>query len=130
LFRFLAVFLLVLLAGCGDLPRPFAGNPGAAGRTLIQPPPARLIIAPPTSALLTEAAATTFARTIVDLLVEREVPAIAAPLKPGVWSVEIAATSRPGQLVPSYTVFDTTGLKKGTAEGPPVDPALWAAAAQ
>eukprot|EP01035_Chromulina_nebulosa_P051555 gene51555-70208_t len=31
------LIVLLLLAGCGDLPRPFAGNPGSVARQLVQP---------------------------------------------------------------------------------------------
>ena len=39
LSRSVALLLPALLAGCGDLSRPFAGNPGGAARRLVQPPP-------------------------------------------------------------------------------------------
>ncbi len=126
--RLLALLLAVLLAGCGNLPRPFAGNPGANGRALMQPPPARLMIAPPTHAFLSEENGGVLARELVEFLVEREVPAIAGPLKPGVWSLEIGASLRDGKVTPTYTVFDTAGHEKGTAEGPPVELAQWAGA--
>ena len=54
--------VLALLAGCGDLPRPFAGNPGAMARRLSQPPPARLAVPVPTDALLAEAASAALTR--------------------------------------------------------------------
>ena len=49
----LAVFLLLtLLAGCGTLPRPFEGNPGATARKLAQPPETRLFVDMPDAGLL------------------------------------------------------------------------------
>ena len=40
------------LVGCGDLPRPFMGRPGAEAMRLAQPPPPRLSVPPPGEALL------------------------------------------------------------------------------
>ena len=57
----LSLLLLLLLASCGDLPEPFLGNPGAAGRQLAQPPTPRLAVPPPTNALLPDAASRQFA---------------------------------------------------------------------
>ena len=46
---------LLALVGCGDLPEPFLGNPGATGRILAQPPTPRLAVPPPGNALLPDA---------------------------------------------------------------------------
>lgn len=124
--RNLVFLLLALLAGCGDLPRPFAGNPGAGGRALLQPPPARLVVVAQPAAML-GGAGETLVQNLVDLLVEREVPAIAGASRPGVWELDITAAPRNGQVVPVYTVLDPAGREKGTAEGPPVAPGPWAA---
>lgn len=120
-----AILLLLLLAACGNLPRPFEGDPGTNGRLLIQPPPARLVVAPPSLAYLRPEAADSLARELTALLVEREVPATTGASRPGVWELDITATIRADRIVPAYTVLDTTGRERGTAEGPPVDPAAW-----
>lgn len=120
--------LLALLGGCGELSRPFAGNPGANGRVLLQPPPPLLAVPAPEHAFLGPEAARSLARDLVGFLVEREVPAVAAPAHPGDWRLEIAGHPREGGLVLSYTVFDPLGRERGTAETPPVPLASWGAA--
>jgi hypothetical protein len=121
----LAFALISLLAGCGDLPRPFEGRPGALGARLAQPPPARLAIAPPTQAMLTDIGADTLAGALADALVAREVPAVADAPHRGDWSLALSAELRDGKVVPSYEVDDPAGKAAGTAQGQPVDPAAW-----
>lgn len=119
--------LILLLSGCGTLPRPFEGNVGQSGRMLAQPPPVRLAVAPPGRAYLTAEPARALAAGVVELLVEREVPAVVATPREGDWILEITALPRAGAMVPSYTLFDPAQRERGTAEGPGVAMAEWTA---
>ena len=116
---------LLALAGCGDLPRPFAsgGNP----RRLAAPPPARLAVAPPIDALLPDEASAAFSGNVADALAEREVPAIAGLAREGDWRLVLSAELRGDKVVPSYTVENPKGEAKGTAQGHAVDAASWSA---
>jgi hypothetical protein len=125
--RFLFLLLPVLLAGCGDLPRPFAGRPGADALRLATPPPARLTVPPPGAALLTQADSVAMARDLSDALVVNELPAFAQPAQPGDWSVRMTASLEGQSVVPRYTVFDAAGKSRGDITGEPVPAALWQA---
>ena len=118
--------ILALLAGCGDLPRPFQGRPGAAARLLAQPPPARLAVPMPTSALLPDAAARTYAEAVTAALVAREVPAVAGPPHPGDWGLGLSAELHGETVTPRFTVTDPTGKTQGSTDGPPVTAGAWA----
>lgn len=123
----LLLLLLALLTACGELPQPFFGNPGASATRLAQPPPSRLTVPTPAESLLTEAAATAWARQTATALVANEIPAAAAPARRGrEWSLTLAAEIRGNQVVPSYTVLDPAGASKGTTDGPPVPSRDWA----
>jgi hypothetical protein len=119
---------LPLLAACGDLPRPFQGQPGATAMRLAQPPPPRLAIPAPTNALLTDAGSQALADAVADGLQAREVPAVAGPVRDGDWRLITTAGERGGAIVPVFTVEDPKGEDKGKAEGKPVTLAAWAAA--
>ena len=127
--RMLAVLLPALLAGCGDLPRPFAGNPGAAAQRLAEPPPARLAVAAPTSALLTDAAGATLATALATALQAREVPAVAEPARSGDWRLVTSAELRGTNVVPVFTVQNPAGEDQGAAQGAAVRDVVWAQAA-
>lgn len=118
---------LALLAGCGDLPRPFAGKPGATAQKLLQPPPARLAVpAPaPANALLPDAAARTYADAVTAALVAREVPAVAGPAQRGDWRLDLTAELHGSQVTPGFTVTDAAGKKQGSIDGPPIAAAAW-----
>ncbi len=118
--------MLALLAGCGDLPRPFAGRPGVVGARLAQPPPARLAVPVPTNALLTDAASTTYERALVAALQDQEVPAMADVARAGDWRLTASAEVRGDKVVALFTVEDPSGAPKGTTEAAPVDAGTWA----
>ena len=119
---------LLVLAGCGDLPQPFLGRPGATASRLAQPPPSRLAIPPPAASLLTDSAARVWSSALADSLVASELPANAAPASPGDWSLVLSAEVQNGAVVPTYTVMDPHGTPQGTSQGDPVPAKDWAAA--
>ena len=118
---------LLLLAGCGDLPQPFLGRPGATAMRLAQPPPSRLAIPLPTASLLTDDAAKAWSAALADALVDNELPASAHKAAKGDWSLVLSADLENGSVVPTYTVMDPFGRPQGASQGPPVAARDWAA---
>ena len=125
--RVAALAALMALAGCGDLPQPFLGRPGANAMRLAQPPPARLAIPLPTASLLTDDAALAWSRALADALAAQELPASAHRAGPGDWRLILTADMENGAVVPTYTVTDPRGRPQGSSQGPPVPPSDWAA---
>jgi hypothetical protein len=125
LSRFAGFTLAGLLAACGALPQPFAGNPGVAGARLSQPPPSRLVVPPPTQAMLSDIGADTLAGALVTALVEHEIPAVEDAPRRGDWSLSLTAEMHDGKVVPSYEVADPTGKPMGAALGQPIDLKTW-----
>ena len=82
---------MLLLAGCGDLPQPFLGNPGATAMRLAQPPPSRLAIPLPTDSLLTDDAARAWSQALADALLAQELPVRAAKAQPSDWRLILSA---------------------------------------
>jgi len=121
-----ALLLLFALTSCGDLPRPFQGNPGATARRLARPPPARLTVPPPTAALLPADTAQSFARMVSTALVGQELPAFSDAPKKGDWQVRIAAELSGADVRPSFTLVDGDGHDRGTIQGAPVQAGAWA----
>lgn len=119
------VALLLLLSGCGGLPRPFEGQIGADGRRLIQPPPARLSVEPPTQAMLSDVGGDTLAGALAEALVTNDIPAVVDRPRKGDWSLVVSAELLNGKVVPSFDVHDPTGKPMGTSQGAPVDPRAW-----
>jgi hypothetical protein len=113
------------LAGCGDFPRPFQGNPGPAALRLAVPPPPLLAVPPPPTALLADEASRNFASDLAAALAARTVPAVAAPTRPGDWQLAITASLEKTQVVPRYTVIDPTKQKQGSIAGKPVPAQAW-----
>jgi len=124
--RFWLVALLAL-AGCGDLPQPFLGRPGATAERLARPPPSRLAVPSPAQSLLPEAGADAWAGAVADALVTEEVPAVAGGTRRRKeWTLVLTAEVRGADVVPSYAVQNPAGESQGLSEGAPVPMAAWA----
>jgi hypothetical protein len=119
------VAAVLLLAGCGDLPRPFMGRPGATALRLAQPPPPRLAVPAPAAALLPDGASRAYAEAVVAALQAREVPAEAGAAEKGDWRLVITAELHGDKVVPSFAVEDPAGKPQGSTDGPPMDAAAW-----
>lgn len=121
----LSLALLLGVTACGDLPEPFLGNPGATARRLAQPPAPRLVVPPPGNALLADEASRTLASDLVSALRAQKVPAFAQPAERYDWRLVATAESRPGAVVPVFTVVDPKGKSQGEAKGIPVPAHAW-----
>jgi len=119
---------LFLLSACGDLPRPFAGNPGRTALALAVPPPPRLLVPIPTDGLLPAQDAQIWEHAVTDALVADEIPAFAMPPHKGEWQLHLSASLQGDRVTPRYTLFDPKGGTKGDVYGAPVAASLWAEA--
>ncbi len=117
-----------MLAGCGDLPQPFAGNPGARALQLSRPPPVRLTVPRPTDGLLPQNDAELWAHDVADSLVAAEVPAYSAAAHPGDWVLRLTASLQGVQVTPRYSLIDPKGTDRGDISGTPVPASVWAEA--
>ncbi|HEY1931297.1 MAG TPA: hypothetical protein VGG99_04735 [Acetobacteraceae bacterium] len=126
--RLILCLLLLLLTRCGELPEPFLGNPGPAGRILAQPPTPRLAVPSPTDALLPDAANRSLANNLATALQAQEVPAVAGPADKYEWRLVTSANLQGSVVVPEFTVLDPQGKSRGQTDGAPVPAAAWSAA--
>ncbi len=127
-FSALALLGTVCLAGCGDLPQPFAGNPGAAALRLAAPPPPRLDVPTPGGALLADGEAASWTKALVAGLLTHEVPAVAQPRRRNDWSVTVTARTDGAAVVPHYAIVGPNGRVRAERDGAPVPAAQWASA--
>ncbi len=124
--RFAALLALLALAGCGDLPRPFQGQPGATAMRLAQPPPARLaVVTTPDPNLTPEAAGAAYADSLAAGLLALEVPAFTGRVQQGDWKLTAHTELRGKDVVQAFRVQDATGKERGATEGPPMPAAKW-----
>jgi hypothetical protein len=126
--RIAAAGLVLALAGCGGLPRPFEGRPGSNAMILAEPPPSRLAIPAPGAAMLTDDAAQGLTEALATALQTQDVPAVASPARKGDWRLAVTADLRGASVVPLFTVQNPDSEAKGSIEGAPVPPADWAQA--
>ncbi len=120
------VLASLALAGCGDLPRPFAGRPGAAALQLSRPPPPRLTVPAPSDGLLPAHDAEAWAHAVSGALVAQEVPAFTTLPHPGDWVLRLSARLQGSQVLPHYALIDPKGGDRGDVSGSPVAAANWA----
>jgi hypothetical protein len=126
----LGILLVVVLGlgGCGELPAPFWGNPGATARRLAQPLSPLLAVPVPHDAMLTDAAGATLADDLAAALQDAEVPALARVPRATDWRLLSRAERRGSTVVPVFVVRDPAGEDQGSIEGAPVPLGVWAAA--
>jgi len=125
-FGRLALLLCFVLAGCGDLPEPFLGNPGATAKRLAQPLTSLLAVPPGTDTLLPDADNRALAEQIAAALQATEVPAMVRTPEKTDWRV-ITKVERNGDFVtPLYSLQDPQGQEQGTAQGEKVPLGVWA----
>lgn len=125
MIRAFTLLLVLVLAACGGLPRPFEGHSGANALRLAEPPPVRLVVPVPRSIFLPEGPASDLARVLAENLLDAEVPAYTGVPKRGDWQLLIEADHRGPDVVPTYRVIDPSGEQRGITEGLPVPTTLW-----
>jgi len=124
----LALLFCFVLSGCGDLPEPFIGNPGATARRLAQPLTPLLAVPPGSDTLLPDAANRDLAAQIATALQASEVPAMVRAPQSTDWRL-ITRAERDGNVVkPYFSVQDPQGKEQGGAEGEPIPLATWSTA--
>lgn len=94
-------------------------------RQLTQPPPPRVAIPPSYATYLPSLASKPYSAALAEALRENAVPAMADYAKSGDWRVELGVVHRGANTVPTFTVMDPDGNRKGTEEGKPVPTETW-----
>lgn len=116
----------LLLAGCGTLPQPFLGNPGAIGARLAIPPAPVLMVPAPTGALLGKDVAGTYAHDLAGELADYDVPSVAGPIQKNNWHLQVTAALNGDLVVPAYDVIGPNGKSYGMQTGQPIPAQGWA----
>ena len=125
-FRAIPLLLLLALAACGTLPRPFEGNPGATARKLVQPPSTKLVVDRPDAGVLPPGKADLFATALADALASQDVPAVSAGGLPSDWHIHLNLQRGEVALLPLFVITDEKGEQAGVAQGQPITAAVWA----
>lgn len=115
-----ALILVLLLAACVDLPRPFQGAPGATAMRLAQPPPARIAVTPGNTADLT-----LYAQAVATALQEQEVPAVAETPRPGDWRLQLSTEQHGGSIILTFSLIDPSGKEQGQEQAAPIPSDAW-----
>ncbi len=116
---------LLVLASCGDLPQPFAENPGGDAPRLSVPPPSRLDVPVPLGALLAGREARIWTDALTVSLLQKEVPAVAQPVRRGDWHLEVTARQQGGEVLPTYRIVGPNGRVQASEDGTPVPAGSW-----
>lgn len=124
--RRFVIAIPLALAGCGTLPQPFLGKPGAQGARLAVPPPPVLIVPPPGNALLGNQAAALYAKDIAAALVKQDVPSIARPARRYEWRLDATASIAGQTVTPVFEVIGPNHKVYGHISGSPIAAAAWA----
>jgi len=124
-FSRLSFALLLLVAACGDLPRPYQGNPGATAQRLSQPPPSRVAVPPSYATYLPSLASKPYSNALATAMQDVALPAVADYAKAGDWRIDLGVINRGSTTIPTFTIVDPSGNKKGTEEGKPVPTDIW-----
>lgn len=128
LFTWISLCFCLTLSGCGDLPEPFLGNPGATARRLAQPLTALLAVPPGTDTLLPDAANQELAKQVALALQATEVPAMVRQPQKGDWRVITQVQENGASVTPTFSVQDPEGKEEGNAVGEPIPLRAWATA--
>jgi len=122
------VMVLLCLVGCGDLPQPFRGNPGANALRLAMPPAYRVAMAPSDAALLPAPATAIFADALAEALSAADWPVTSEAPEPLDWRLTVSAVQEGRRIVPVYGLADADGAPLGEARGEAVPAAAWRSA--
>lgn len=118
--------LVLALAACVPVPRPFAGPQTGETARLVEPPPPRLAVPVPVNALLADADARSFATDLAVALLGNEVPAQAVAAKRSDWRLVATAEMHGAQVIPRYAIMNPAGIEIAHVEGLPEPAAAWA----